>query len=121
MLARYPDHGPAHELLGRMLLDEAPDRAFAHFSRAAADARTRTSSQIWSVLALVESGHARAAQRLAESLLREVPADPMLLSLASVAAWSSGERAAAAGYLARARRLAPGSPWVDFAARRTGL
>jgi hypothetical protein len=121
VLGRYPDHGPAHELLGRMLLDEAPDRAFAHFSRAAADARTRTSSQIWSVLALVESGHARAAQRLAESLLREVPADPMLLSLASVAAWSSGERAAAAGYLARARRLAPGSPWVDFAARRTGL
>jgi hypothetical protein len=121
VLSRYPDHGPAHELLGRMLLDEDPARAFEHFSRAAADARTRTSAQIWSVLALVESGHPRAARRLAESLIREVPGDPALLALASVAAWSSGDRAAAAGYLARARQLAPGSPWVHFAARRTGL
>ncbi len=109
-----PDCGPANELLARIDLSRglATD-AFPKLQRAALDRRSRYSSQVAAVQALIMLGQPREAWRVAQGLLHERDDDPELLANAALAAHRSGDGAAAAGLAAAARRLAPGHPAVQ--------
>jgi len=116
-LSADAEHGPANEMLGRLLLAEgAHAEALTLLTRAASDGRTWFSAQVAALPAMVALGRAPDAWRAAQGLLAERGDDPELLANAAVCASAVGRRSAAFDLLGRARAIAPTHPAVLAAA-----
>ncbi len=112
-----PRNGPAHELMGQILLEDGhAQEAFDHFVIAAQDGRTRLSAQVAALPAMAALGRLDQAERAAQGLLRELPEHPILLAHAAVVAFGRGDRQTAATRLQKAQSIAPTHPAVQRAA-----
>ncbi len=122
VLDEEPGSGTAHEMLGRLLLDEGhPAEAIDHFTIAAGDRRTRWHAQVEALPALVATNRVERAESIARGLLSERRDDPELLANAAVVYAAAGDRAEAARLLAAARAQSAEHPAVLRAAAATGL
>jgi len=120
--AGWPDDGPAHLELGRVLMrSERYAEALVEFGLAESDARTQWAAGVPALYALVKSGQGAKAEEVGRVLIANLPPDPGLqaemLAWWSLAAAARGDPTEARRRLDAARARVPDHPAIAVADR----